>query len=98
MTFSEKILSLTAQIPRGKITTYKALCNKAGSPKSYRACGNALHANPHLIAVPCHRVVKTNGELGGYAKGVKQKKKLLLEEGIQIKNNKVVDLQKNLWT
>lgn len=97
MTYADKILALTAQIPRGKITTYKELSIRAGSPRSYRACGNALHKNPHPITVPCHRVVKANGELGGYAFGADKKEKLLSSEGINIKNNKIVDLQKNLW-
>lgn len=97
MTYAEKILALTAQIPRGKITTYKELSIRAGSPRSYRACGNALNKNPHPITVPCHRVVKTNGELGGYALGASKKARLLRSEGINIKNNKIVDLQKNLW-
>jgi methylated-DNA-[protein]-cysteine S-methyltransferase len=97
MTYSEKILALTAQIPRGKITTYKLLGAKAGNEKSSRACGNALNKNTQPITIPCHRVVKSNGEVGGYAFGAEKKIELLKNEGIDVVDGRVINLEKYLW-
>ncbi len=91
--FREECYNLVKKIPRGKITTYKEIAKALGS-KGYRAVGNALNNNPNLISVPCHRVVKSNGEVGGYVKGVQQKIELLKSEGIPIENNKIVDFEK----
>ncbi len=62
--------------------TYKQVAEKIGSPKSYRAVGNALNKN-YDINIPCHRVVKSNGELGGYNRGAKNKEELLRIENEQ---------------
>lgn len=61
--------------------TYKQVAIKAGSPRAYRAVGNILHSNCNPT-VPCHRVVKSDGTLGGYNRGVVIKKKLLTQEGV----------------
>ena len=70
--FADKIYTLARQIPGGRVTTYKILAEKAGS-KAYRAVGNAMHNNPHWPKVPCHRVVNSNGRLGGFASGTKRR-------------------------
>jgi methylated-DNA-[protein]-cysteine S-methyltransferase len=87
--FEEKVLFLTKKIPRGRVTTYGEIARilKTGS----RAVGGALHKNPHPIRTPCHRVVKSDGSLGGYSGGVKKKITLLKKEGIKIENSKVVN-------
>lgn len=87
MQFSQKVLALTKQIPKGKITTYKAIARKLNT-KAYRAVGQALHNNKNPIIIPCHRVINSNGNLGGYAAGLKNKIKLLKSEGIIIKPKK----------
>ena len=87
-TFSKKCYSLLKKVPEGKVTTYKSIAEKLNT-KAYRAVGSAMNKNPNPIKVPCHRVINSNGKLGGYAKGIKQKIKLLKQEGIEIKNNKI---------
>ena len=93
-TFSQKCYSLLKKVPEGKVTTYKSIAKKLNT-EAYRAVGNAMNKNPNPIRVPCHRVIKSNGKLGGYARGIKQKIKLLKQEGIKIKNNKI-DLNRYL--
>lgn len=95
--FSEKVLALTSKIPHGKITTYQKIAKKLGNPRASRAVGNALNKNTQLVIVPCHRVVRSDGSIGGYASGLKKKKELLSEEGVKIKNNKVVNLDEVIW-
>ncbi len=90
--FQKRVLALTVKIPKGKVTTYGEIAKALGS--SPRAVGQALGANPYLIKIPCHRVVESNGNLGGYSGGVKKKAILLRGEGIQIKNNKVIHFKK----
>ena len=87
MNFTEKVYNLCRKIPKGKVSTYKILSKKLKS-KAYRAVGNALNKNKSK-KVPCHRVVKSSGEIGGFNKGTKNKIKLLKKEGIIIKNNKI---------
>lgn len=92
--FQNKVYNLTKKIPRGKVTTYKIIGNKLKT-KAYRAVGIALNKNKNKD-VPCHRVVNSNGSVGGFAKGTKNKIKLLKKEGITIKINKI-DLKKYLF-
>ena len=87
MNFTEKVYNLCRKIPKGKVSTYKILSKKLKS-KAYRAVGNALNKNKSK-QVPCHRVIKSSGEIGGFNKGTKNKIKLLKKEGIIIKNNKI---------
>jgi methylated-DNA-[protein]-cysteine S-methyltransferase len=79
--FSRKVLRETARIPAGRVTTYAEVAARAGSPRATRAAGNALHNNPVAIVVPCHRVLRTDGSLGGYGGGVSVKEWLLQHEG-----------------
>lgn len=87
--FQRRVLDLTAKVPQGKVTTYKQIALAMGKPKAYRAVAMALAKNPHPIKIPCHRVVKSDGNIGGYTGGVEKKKKLLKQEGVKIKENKV---------
>jgi len=79
--FQKRIYEVVKKIPRGKVLTYKEVARLAGRPKAYRAVGNALNKNPFAPAVPCHRVIKSDGKIGGYARGTKIKVKLLRKEG-----------------
>jgi methylated-DNA-[protein]-cysteine S-methyltransferase len=79
--FSRRVLQAAARIPFGSVRTYREVATTAGSPAATRAAGNALGANPVPIVVPCHRVVRTGGRLGGYAGGLDRKERLLRLEG-----------------
>jgi methylated-DNA-[protein]-cysteine S-methyltransferase len=92
--FHKRCYSLLKKVPKGKITTYKEIA-KALNSKAYRAVGQAMNKNPFAPRVPCHRVIQSNGTIGGFATGQKNKIKLLKKEGIIIKNNKI-DLKKYL--
>ena len=96
MKFNERVYVITKQIPKGNVATYGGIA-KALNMKSYRAVGNALHVNPYAPIVPCHRVVKSNGELGGFASGSAKKIRLLESEGIKVKNKKIMDFDKVLF-
>ena len=98
MKFADKVYALCRKIPRGRVTTYKEIGNALGGyGQIYRAVGVALNRNPHAPIVPCHRVVNSNGNIGGFAHGVKRKIKLLASEGIRVKNGKIVDFDKVLF-
>jgi O-6-methylguanine DNA methyltransferase len=88
--FANKVYTLLQKVPKGRVTTYGALAKAVGRPRASRAVGNILNANPYAPIVPCHRVVKSNGEVGGFASGTDKKIKILEKEGIDIKNGKVV--------
>jgi methylated-DNA-[protein]-cysteine S-methyltransferase len=79
--FARRVLQATKRVPFGRLTTYKDIAGKAGSPGAARAVGNALGANPIPIVVPCHRVVHADGSLGGYTGGLQRKRYLLRLEG-----------------
>ena len=86
--FNEQVYEIVSKIPKGKVMTYKQIANLL-SCRAYRAVGNALNKNPYDISkVPCHRVIKTNGELGGYAWDNKIKYELLIREGIKFEIKK----------
>ncbi|MEA2425763.1 MAG: methylated-DNA-[protein]-cysteine S-methyltransferase [Thermoleophilaceae bacterium] len=80
--FGRRVLRATARIPYGKLLTYAEVAAKAGSPRGSRAAGNALGSNRMPIVVPCHRVVRTGGLLGGYTGGIERKEFLLGLEGV----------------
>lgn len=80
--FARGVLEATAAVPFGSVTTYRDVAAAAGSPRAYRAAGNALGANPVPIVVPCHRVLHSGGGLGGYAGGLDRKRMLLTLEGV----------------
>ncbi len=79
--FGRRVLRATARIPYGSVSTYKLVATEAGSPRAFRAAGNALGANPLPIVVPCHRVLHADGGLGGYTGGLHRKRRLLAVEG-----------------
>ncbi|MDO8528425.1 MAG: MGMT family protein [Nanoarchaeota archaeon] len=107
--FSERCYTLLRKVPKGKVTTYKEIA-KALHSKAYRAVGSAMHKNPYFAArgwvggsnlkssdlVACHRVINSDGSVGGFASGQKNKIKMLRAEGIEIKDNKI-DLGKYLY-
>lgn len=93
---SNKLYDLLKKIPKGKVTTYKALADKLRT-KGYRAVGQIVGKNPNAPKAPCHRVVRSDGGVGGYAFGVNKKIALLKGEGVEIKNGKVVGFEKKFY-
>jgi methylated-DNA-[protein]-cysteine S-methyltransferase len=79
--FATKVLRATAAIPYGEHSTYSEIAARAGSPRGSRAAGNALGSNPIPIVIPCHRVLRSGGALGGYGGGLDRKRHLLALEG-----------------
>src|SRR5262245_7141747 len=90
---SQNCYNLLKKIPKGKVTTYGDLA-KALHSKGARAIGQIVGRNPDAPQVPCHRVVRSDGSIGGYAFGTPKKIKLLSAEGISIQNGKVKDFEK----
>ena len=93
----EHCYNLLAQIPKGKITTYKILADIMGL-KSYRYIGKIIGQNTNLITIPCHRVVLSSGKIGGYNLGADKKQKLLISENIPIINNKIQNFKNYIFT
>ena len=82
--FAQKVYKAVLEIPLGQVRTYKWVARKAGKPNAYRAVGQILKNNPWPLIIPCHRVIRSSQELGGYAGGKKKKKLILdLEREIQ---------------
>lgn len=79
-TFKQKVLEVVGKIPRGKVLTYKEVAYRAGSAGAARAVGSILKQN-YDPKIPCHRVIRSDGKLGGYNRGAKNKIKLLKKEG-----------------
>lgn len=98
--FTEAVLKILIQIPRGKVTTYRALAAALGRPRAARAAGAAVGKNPHAPIVPCHRVVRSDGRIGGYSGrgGIKTKIRLLRKEGVKINNGKLENFKQVLYT
>jgi methylated-DNA-[protein]-cysteine S-methyltransferase len=80
--FTQRILQATAKVPFGQLATYREMATKAGNERAVRAAGNALGSNHIPIIVPCHRVIRTGGSLGGYTGGLERKEFLLKLEGV----------------
>ncbi len=93
MRFADKVYEVVKKIPAGRISTYKNVAESLNC-KAYRAVGNALNKNPYAPIVPCHRIVLSDGKIGGFASGAKNKAKLLRKEGIQIREGKVLGFEK----
>ena len=97
-TFKEKVYKITRNIPKGKVATYGQIAKLAGNKKAARAVGALMRVNPDAPHTPCHRVVSADGSLTGYSGkgGIKQKKLMLVREGIVFNNDKV-DLSISKW-
>jgi len=96
MDFSQKVLRLTGKIPKGRVTTYSEIARALGNPGASRAVGNALRGNACPDKIPCYRVVRSDGSVGGYS-GVmnsQEKTRRLERDGIEIRQGKV-DLKKH---
>jgi len=88
---SEDVYSMLLTIPKGKVSTYGDLAKALGNPFASRHVGRILSKNPNPIKVPCHRVVMSNGKIGGYALGTQKKKELLQNEGVIFSDEYIVN-------
>ncbi|OFW80737.1 MAG: cysteine methyltransferase [Alphaproteobacteria bacterium RIFCSPLOWO2_01_FULL_40_26] len=93
---AKKLYELLKKIPKGRVTTYGEIAKKLKT-KAYRGVGQVVGANPDAPKTPCHRVVKSDGSIGGYAFGVKKKIALLASENVEVKAGKVIDFKKKLF-
>jgi methylated-DNA-[protein]-cysteine S-methyltransferase len=91
-TFEARCYELLKLIPKGKVTTYGEIARGLNT-KAYQAVGNAMAKNKNLFVIPCHRVIRSNGEIGNYALGAEKKAYLLKEEGVALKGDKVQNLE-----
>ena len=101
MEFDAKVWKLMEKIPKGRVTTYGLIAKKLNT-KAYRAVGNSCRKNPYAPRVPCHRVVRSNGTIGGFGgktsgKNIEQKIQLLKKENVNVKNGRIVDFEKVLF-
>ncbi len=96
--FKDKVYEITKKIPRGKVATYGQIAAMVGSPGAARAVGMCMKHNPDVPRTPCHRVVASDGKLTGYSakEGLKTKKEMLLEEGVNFIGERV-DLARSKW-
>ena len=85
--FQLKVWKYLVKIPKGKVKTYLDIAKAIGKPRSFRAVANAVGKNPYPLKIPCHRVIRSDGSLGGYSGkgGIQQKRKLLRSENVFIK-------------
>jgi len=84
-----RLWDLVRKIPPGRVTTYKELSLALGWPRGWRKVGALLSTNPRPVTIPCHRVVCSDGRVGGYKLGVRRKIELLQREGVKVKNGRV---------
>jgi len=89
LSFSEEVYNIVKKIPQGKVLTYKQVAEKIKKPQAARAVALALSKNFNP-RIPCHRVIRSDGRIGGYNRGEKKKIEILKKEGLKIKDNKLV--------
>jgi methylated-DNA-[protein]-cysteine S-methyltransferase len=97
LNLDKKIYKKLLEVPKGKITTYGELAKAVGLKNGQRAVGKIMNKNPYPVIIPCHRVVKSDGKIGGYAYGEEIKSNMLSREGIVIKNGKILDLENKIY-
>ena len=89
----QDVYVLLSKIPSGKVSTYGDIAKALGHPKAARTIGRIIANNPNPISIPCHRVVKSNGEIGGFAYGEQMKREILEKEGIKFQNRIVENFE-----
>lgn len=97
MNLSELVYKKLTQVPEGKVTTYSELAKAVGLKNGQRVIGQIMKKNPFPVIIPCHRVVKSDGKIGGYAYGAKVKTNMLKNEGIKIQNGKIQEWNKKFY-
>ena len=89
ISFQRKVFEVVRKIPREKVLSYKVVAKLAGSPRAWRAVGNVLNKNRNP-KIPCHRIIRSDGKIGGYKNGIGKKIALLKKEGLKIKGKGVI--------
>ena len=97
MKLEEKVYKKLLEVPKGKVTTYGDLAKAIGLKNGQRVIGKIMNKNPYPVIIPCHRVIKSDGKIGGYAWGEKVKAKMLSNEGIKIKKGKILEMKKAIY-
>ena len=87
--FRGRVFKVVKNIPKGKVMSYKQVAELAGFPQAFRAVGNVLNKNRDS-KIPCHRVIRSDGKIGGYNRGANKKALLLKKEGVMIKNKRIL--------
>lgn len=93
----QRVYQQLLKVPKGKVTTYGELAKAVGLENGQRLIGQIMNKNPFPVIIPCHRVVKSDGKVGGYYYGEKVKSKMLSDEGIFIKNGKIQEWEKTVF-
>ena len=97
MKLDQKIYKKLLEVPKGQVTTYGELAKAVGLKNGQRAVGKIMNKNPYPVIVPCHRVVMSTGKIGGYAYGEHIKTKMLNDEGVTIKDGKILDMEEKIY-
>ena len=95
--FQSAVYQKTRMVLRGRVTTYGQIARAIGKSNASRAVGNALNRNPYAPIVPCHRVVRSDGKIGGFVLGAKAKVSILAKEGIKVRDGKIVDFEQKMF-
>ena len=95
--FADRCYRAVMQVPRGRVTTYKLLARAAGFPKAWRSVGTAMARNTRPMIIPCHRVVCSNGLLGGHRFGLHAKIAILKNEGVFVVGKRVADFASKVF-
>ncbi|MEO9276243.1 MAG: MGMT family protein [Nitrososphaera sp.] len=91
MNLEQRVYKKLLEVPKGKVTTYGELARAVGLKNGQRVIGRIMNKNPYPVVIPCHRVILSDGTIGGYAWGEKVKTKMLSQEGVKISNGKILD-------
>jgi len=97
LSIEQMVYKKLLQVPKGQITTYRELAKAVGLKNGQRAIGRIMNKNPYPAIVPRHRVVNSNGKIGGYAYGINVKENMLEKEGVEIQNGKILDFEKRIF-
>lgn len=97
MKLEDRIFAKLLQVPKGHVTTYGELAKAVGLENGQRYVGNVMNKNPYPGLVPCHRVVMSDGKVGGYAYGRHVKANMLQNEGVRIKNGRILDWEETVY-
>lgn len=93
MKLADRVYKELCKVPKGKVTTYGDLAKAVGLKNGQRAIGKIMNKNPYPGIIPCHRVIRWDGRLGGYAYGEESKNMMLSREGVKIQNGKIVNFE-----
>ena len=97
MKLEERVYKKLLEVPSGMVVTYGELARAVGLKNGQRKIGQIMRTNPFPVIIPCHRVVKSDGNIGGYAFGIERKVSMLYKEGIEISNGKIVRFKDRLF-